>query len=120
MGQISLSQRYLAATTDAQRLALATAAESLNAQNSVPAHRIETLCALGITILSVVMLRSAFPKGAAYLGITTFPVAVLGEALAPVFGMDNLVYLWWAFFWIWLLVVGWTLFRLGARQSPMS
>lgn len=121
MGQLALSQRYLAATTAAQRLALATAAESLNAQNSIAAHSIETVCALGVTLLSFVMLRGVFPKLSAYVGIITFPIAVLGEALAPLLGLGELVYLWWAFFLIWLLAVGWTLSRLGShRGSPLS
>jgi hypothetical protein len=62
MGQLSLSERYLAATTEAQRLSLATAAESLIAQNSIVAHSIETLCALGITVLSLVMLKGVFHR----------------------------------------------------------
>jgi hypothetical protein len=117
MGQLALSQRYLAASTQAERLALATAAESLNAQNSIAAHSIETLCALGITVLSIVMLRGVFPKVSAYLGLATFPLAVLGEAFAPILGQALLGYLWWAFFLIWLIVVGWTLLRLGSKGT---
>jgi hypothetical protein len=118
MGQLSLSDRYLAATTGAQRLALAAAAEGLSAQNSIAAHSIETLCALGITVLSLVMLKGVFHKSIASMGIATFPLAVLGEALAPLLGIGDLVYLWWAFFMIWLIAVGWKLSRLGSSSTP--
>jgi hypothetical protein len=113
IGQLALSERYLAATTQAERLALARAAESLIAQNSNVAHSIETLCALGVTLLSLVMLKGVFHKSVAVVGSATFPLAVLGEALAPLLGLGDLVYLWWAFFLVWLIAVGWKLSRLG-------
>ncbi len=87
MGQLSLSDRYMAATTEAQRLAFATASESLVAQNSIAAHGIETLCALGITVISLVMLKGVFHKSIAYLGIATFPLAVIGEVFQPILGI---------------------------------
>jgi hypothetical protein len=83
MGQLALSQRYLAATTQAERKALATAAESLIAQNSIVAHSIETLCALGVTVLSLVMLKGVFRKSVAYVGIATSLSLCLEKHLRP-------------------------------------
>jgi hypothetical protein len=109
-GLIYLSDHYVAATTVAQRAALTTAAEGLIAvSNAVNAAGI--LTALGILILSLVMLKGVFPKGVAYLGIVTGALGIVGEALRDILGPGYIVY--GLLLPIWFLAVGWKLYRLA-------
>src|SRR6266516_287854 len=67
---IYLSDQYVAATTAAQRVAFATAAEGhIAVTNAVNSAGI--LFEVGILIISLVMLKGVFHKGVAYLGIVT-------------------------------------------------
>src|ERR1700693_1573008 len=112
---ILLSNQYAAATADAQRLAFATAAESLIATtNAVTFAGI--MLEVGILIISVVMLKGVFSKGVAYLGIATGVVGIFSEALRPVIGFAYIVF--FVLEVIWLIAVGWRLYRLGSRDSP--
>jgi len=112
---ILLSDQYAAATTEAQRLAFATAAESLiAATNAVNLAGI--MLEVGILIASLVMLRGVFPKWVAYLGIVTGVVGILSEALRPLIGFAYIVYFLLEL--IWLIAAGWRLYRLGTRVSP--
>ncbi|HSP08745.1 MAG TPA: DUF4386 family protein [Candidatus Dormibacteraeota bacterium] len=111
---ILLSNQYAAATADAQRLAFATAAESLIATtNAVTFAGI--MLEVGILIISVVMLKGVFPKGVAYLGIATGVVGIFSEALRPVIGFAYIVF--FVLEVIWLIAVGWRLHRLGSSGS---
>ena len=111
---ILLSNQYAAATADSQRLAIATAAESLIATtNAVTFAGI--MLEVGILIISVVMLKGVFPKGVAYLGIATGIVGIFSEALRPVIGYAYIVF--FVLEVIWLIAVGWRLYRLGSRSS---
>jgi hypothetical protein len=111
---ILLSDQYAAATADAQRLALATAAESLvAATNAVTFAGI--MLEVGILIISVVMLKGVFPKSVAYLGIVTGVVGIFSEALRPVIGFAYIVF--FVLEVIWLIAVGWRLYRLGSSDS---
>jgi hypothetical protein len=113
-GLVYLSDHYVAATTAAQRAALATAAESLVAvSNAVNAAGI--LTALGILILSLVMLKGVFQKGVAYLGIVTGALGIVSEALRDLLGPGYIVY--GLLLPIWFLAVGWKLYRLGSSSS---
>jgi Domain of unknown function (DUF4386) len=115
-----LSNQYAAATADAQRLAFATAAESLIATtNAVTFAGI--MLEVGILIISLVMLKGVFPKGIAYLGIATGIVGIFSEALRPVIGFAYIVF--FVLEVIWLIAVGWRLYRLrssGSREPGMS
>ncbi len=112
-GLVSLSDHYVAATSVAQRASLATAAESLIAQNnSVSAGGI--LFAVGVLFLSLAMVKGVFQKGIAYLGIVTGVIGIMCEALRPVLGSIYSLYL---ILLIWFIAVGWTLYRLGAGRS---
>ncbi len=105
----------MAATTAAQRAAEATAAEGLIAvSNAVNAAGI--LTALGILILSLVMLKGVFPKGVAYLGIVTGALGIASEALRDTIGPGYFVY--GLLLPIWFLAVGWKLYRLGSSGLP--
>jgi hypothetical protein len=109
-GLVYLSDLYMAATTAAQRAAFATTAEGLIAQyNTVSAAGI--LMNIGILILSLVMIKGVFQKGVAYLGIITGALGIMSEALRPILGYGYAVY--GILSLIWLIAVGWKLYRLG-------
>ena len=109
-----LSDHYVAATTAAQRAAFATAAEGLIAvSNAVNAAGI--LTAIGILIISLVMLKGVFHKGVAYLGIVTGALGILSETLRPMLGVGYSVY--GILLPIWFIAVGWKLYRLGSSRS---
>jgi hypothetical protein len=109
-GLIYLSDQYVAATTVAQQTALATAAESLIAvTNAVASSGI--LTALGMLILSLVMLKGVFPKGVAYVGIAAGALGIISEALRPLIGPGYFIY--GLLLPTWFLLVGWKLYRLA-------
>jgi len=109
---VLLSDQYMAAITAAQHAAYATAAESLIAMaNAVSASGI--LFSIGILIISIVMLKGVFHKGIAYLGIVTGALAIFSEAFRPLIGIGYIVY--FILEVIWLIAVGWKLFRLGEK-----
>lgn len=110
LGLVYLSDQYVLAT-DTQRIVLATAAESLLAQNNVFNPIYDIVFVISILIISVVMLKGVFHKSVAYLGIATTPAAIIGLALWPIIGI---AYFWWWFvFMVWFIAVGWKLYRLG-------
>ena len=116
-GLIYLSDQYVAAATAAQRIAYATAAESLIAStNAVNAAGI--LFEVGILIISLVMLKGVFHKGVAYLGIVTGAIGIVSEALRPILGFGYIVF--FVLEVIWLIAVGWKLYRLGSSSSHSS
>ena len=103
-GLVYLSDNYMAATTDAQRIAFATAAEwAIAVNNAVSAAGIDpllTACAIGVLVISLVMLKGIFPKGVAYFGIVTgalgiisaFGIIVRPIAVPPPLGIGYTVY----------------------------
>jgi len=87
---VYLSDQYAAATTDAQRATFATAAEGFiavnNAVSAAGVDPILTAGAIGILVLSLVMLKGMFHKGVAYLGIVAGALGVisaLGVIIRP-------------------------------------
>jgi len=113
-GLVYLSDQYVVATTAAQRIAFATAAEGLIAvTNAVNAAGI--LFEIGILIISIVMLKGVFHKGVAYLGIVTGALGIISEALRPILGVGYIVF--FVLEVIWLIAVGWKLYRLGSSSS---
>ncbi|HAE84434.1 MAG TPA: hypothetical protein DCK85_13680 [Ktedonobacter sp.] len=109
-GLVYLSDQYATATTAAQHIAFATAAEGLIAvTNAVNSAGI--LFEVGILIISLVMLKGVFHKGVAYLGIVTGALGIVSEALRPILGFGYVVF--FVLEVIWLIAVGWKLYRLG-------
>jgi len=109
---VLLSSQYMEATTAIQKAAYAAAAESLMAMaNSVSASGI--LFSIGILIISLVMLRGVFNRGIAYLGVATGTIAVFSETFRPVIGVGYIVF--FILEVIWLIAVGWKLYRLSAK-----
>ena len=65
---VYLSDQFMAAADPARSAALATAAETLIAQNRTTAVA-GPLEAVALLIVSIVMLKGVFPKAVAYLGV---------------------------------------------------
>jgi hypothetical protein len=109
---ITLAGDYAAAASDAQRTALVAAANypaSILASRLEPVYSIAIL-SLGILLIGFVMLKSVFGRSAAYLALATgilgivsiagWGFTVIGNALTAT---------------IWVLLVGYRLYRLGQR-----
>ncbi len=111
---VYLSDQYAGATTDEQRAAFATAAEGFIAQNNIPSPP-GILTAIGILVISLVMLRGVFHKGIAYLGIATGAIGIISESLRPLLGLGYIGY--GLLLPTWFFAVGWKLYRLGASSS---
>jgi hypothetical protein len=107
---VYLSGQYAAAATDVQRLALSTAAEGFIATANAVSS-VGVLTALGILLLSVLMLRGVFGKSAAILGIVTGAVGIVSEALRPQIGFAYSLY--GLLLLAWFAVVGWKLLRVS-------
>ncbi|UCH10754.1 MAG: hypothetical protein JSU61_02370 [Fidelibacterota bacterium] len=110
LGLVYLSDQYLEGT-EAQRSLLAAAAEALIAQNNAFNPIYESLFAIGIMILSIVMLKGIFHKSVAYLGIAIAPIAIIAMSLWSVVWIGY--FWWWAFFAVWFCAVGWKLYSLS-------
>lgn len=113
-GLVYLSDQYVTSATAAQRLALATAAEGfLATANAVSSAGI--LTALGILLLSLVMLQGIFHRGVAFLGIVAGAVGIIFEAFRPLIGA--LYGLYGLLLPAWFIAVGLKLFKIGFRPS---
>jgi hypothetical protein len=107
-GLVYLSYEYTAAT-DAQHATFASAAESLLAQNnSVSVGGV--LFAVSVLVISIVMLEGVFSKWVAWLGIASGGVGIICESLRPMIGAAFSLY---SVVLIWLIAVGWKLYRLA-------
>jgi len=76
---VYLSDQFMAAADPARRVALATAAETLIAQNRTTVV-VGPLEAVALLIVSIVMLKGVFPKAVAYLGVATGVLGISAEA----------------------------------------
>ena len=111
---VVLSDRYAAATTDAERAVFVAGAEVLLALNDTQVV-IGVLQTLGILLLSALMLRGVFPKGLARLGIATGGIGIVSEALRPLLGWAYAIY--GVLLFVWLLWVAVALWRLRAQTA---
>lgn len=115
-GLVYLSDHSVESITAAQRTAFATSAEGLIAvSNAVNAAGI--LTALGILVLSLVMLKGTFPKWIAIVGIITGALGMASEALREMIGIGYIFY--GLLLPLWFLAVGWRLYRLGSSSEPL-
>jgi hypothetical protein len=109
-GLVPLSDQYASASGAAQRASIVTTADGLLAQiNSVSVGGI--LFAVGVLVISLAMLKSDFPKAVAILGIVSGTVGIVCESLRPVMGAWYGIY---GILMLWLLAVGWKLYRLSS------
>lgn len=111
---VTLSDQFVAATTEAQRAAFAAAAEGFIALNTVPTV-MGVLEATGILLVSLLMLKSVFSRVVVYLGIVTGAIGIVCEALRPLLGPGYIVY--GLLLFVWLPILGWQLYRLGRGKE---
>ena len=113
---VYLSDQFMATADPARRVAFATAAETLIAQNRTTVV-VGPLTTVGLLIVSIVMLKGVFPKAVAYLGIAAGVLGIVGEALRMIFegfyGIAGVLAL------IWMGAVGWSLYRLGRSSGQV-
>lgn len=114
---IALSGNYAAAANDAQRIVYVAAA---NYASAVLASRLEAFYAIvilssGILITSLVMLKGIFGKSTAYLGLAAGALGIVSIAGWNVAIIMNAVLAT-----IWVLFVGYRLYRLGARSGRFA
>ena len=113
---VYLSDQFMATADPARRVAFATAAETLIAQNRTTVV-VGPLTTVGLLIVSIVMLKGVFPKAVAYLGVAAGVLGIVGEALRMIiegyYGIAGVLAL------IWMGVVGWNLYRLGRSSGQV-
>jgi hypothetical protein len=118
---ITLSSRYVAASNDNQRQTIVTLADYSSAvlSSSLLGIYVILVPAIGIFIISLVMLKGGFSKVAAYIGVITGilgVVSVVGaffiSALSIIIVITSILTTVWFFF------VGYGLIRLSRMQLP--
>jgi hypothetical protein len=115
-GLVELSNQY-AAAGEGSRPSLASAADALAAYaNAVSAAGI--LTALGILLLSALMLKGRFPKATAILGIVTGASGIALEALRPIVGPFYAVYGLLLPLWFLAAALGLRRIARSPRASP--
>ncbi len=108
LGLLTLSDKYAAATTDAQRAVYVTAAEAVQANSGGgPASGI--LLAVALIIIGLVMLKGVFDRATAYLGIVLG--ILLFISLLPAIGFLFIVLIPLAA--VWFLAVGFRLYKIS-------
>lgn len=109
---VYLSDRYAGADDDAARLRYSTAAEAIVAENNTPAV-VGVLSALGILLISVVMLKGVLPRTLAWLGIATGGLGVVAESLRH--AVPEFYWGYGVLMWAWFVAIGIALVRLAGR-----
>jgi hypothetical protein len=114
---ITLSGNYAAATNDAQRMAYVAAA---NYASAVLTSRLEAVYAIvvlsfGILLIGLVMLKGSFHKSTAYVSLVT---GVLG--IVSITGWNVTIIMNAVFATVWVLLVGYGLYRLGGRSGRVA
>jgi len=115
---IALSGDYAAATNDTQRAAYVAAANYASAVLESTLEGVYSIATLsvGILMIGLVMLKGAFGKGTAYLGVATGilgVVSVAGPFFVSTVGVAIIVAS--VLTTVWVLFVGHRLYRLGRR-----
>lgn len=104
---LMLSDHYAGATSETERAALVASAETMIAYNDAPAA-LGVMQALGVLLISLVMLHGVFPRGLAWLGVATGAVGIVCEALRPWLGVVYSTYGLLLFAWmIWMTLALW-------------
>ena len=105
---VHLSGQYIAAGTDARRLALTTAAEGFIASAN-GLNFVGFLTALGILLLSVITRKGVYGKFVFFVGIAAGAVGMVFEPLRPLMGNSYTIY--GTLLLAWFIGVGLKLFR---------
>ena len=115
---ISLSSRYIAATTDAQRTIFIAGADYVSALLESPLVAIYTILipGIGIFVAGLVMLEGIFSKSTAYLGLSTGIFAFIAT-VGPFFvnTFDVTIIIVSILTTLWFLFAGYRLYRLGQQ-----
>lgn len=115
---LMLSDSYASAAMDPERSALIASAETMIAYNDSPAP-LGVLQALGVLLISLVMLHGIFSRGLTWLGILTGAVGIVCEALRPWLGIAYSIY--GLLLFAWMIWVTWELWRLAhAPDGPTA
>lgn len=115
---ITLSGHYDAASTAAQRAAYVAAA---TCPTAVLASTLEAvfsiaILALGTLMTGLVMLRTTFSRTAAYVGVATGILGIASVAGPLLAGaLSATIYVASVFTTLWVLLVGYRLYRLGRQ-----
>jgi hypothetical protein len=112
LGLTYLAENYQAAG-GIQQSSIHAAADALLAINNAFNPLYESVFAISVLILSLVMLKSVFHKIVAYLGILTAIASFTALILWPVLEIGYLW--WWALFMIWFVAVGWKLILFAKK-----
>jgi hypothetical protein len=113
---VYLSDQYAAAADPAARSAFIAAAEAFVAENNTVSLA-GVLTPLGVLLISLPMVRGAFPHWAGWLGIVTGVLGLVSEALR--FATPALYAVYGPLLWVWFAVVGISLLRLPRHvESP--
>jgi hypothetical protein len=109
---LTLSERYGAATSDAERTVFIAAASYASAVLASGLERVYAILVLSLAILAIgfVMLKSAFSRVTAYVAVIT---GLLG--IASLTGWSVAIILNAIFATIWIFLSGYRLYRLGRR-----
>ncbi len=111
LAMVVLSDKYADATTDAERSTYVAGAELLIALNDLPAVILGVLQTIGILLFALLMLRSTFPRGLAWLGVATGGIGIIVEALRPLIGWAYATY--GVLLFVWLTWLAFELWKVG-------
>ncbi|MDE3103318.1 MAG: DUF4386 family protein [Chloroflexota bacterium] len=114
---VYLSDQWTSAADASQQALFVAAAEGLIAINRTPTA-VGVLAPIAMLLTSVAMLRGAFPRWIAALGIATGVLGVASEALRPV--IEGGYTLYGLLMLVWFGGVGWRLWRLGRGSAARS
>jgi hypothetical protein len=112
----TISQNYVAATSDIQRAAyVATANYVLGVTAASEPFYSFVVSSIGFLIISLVMLKGVFSKATAYLGIAASIVGFVDgiSLFVPALAISAAIAI--ILYGIWSLLVGYRLYRLGKR-----
>lgn len=113
---LTLSNQYIEAVSNTQRMAITAASTypSLVLESSLLFIYNSLVLAVGILMIGFVMLRGHFAKTIAYLGVVTGVMGVF-SVVGPLFHeiLSSAIVLTSILTTIWLLLVGYTLYRSG-------
>lgn len=112
---VYLSDRYSATTSEEERRSFATAAEAIVAENNTPAI-VGVLSALGILLISLVMVKGVLPRFLAWLGIITGALGVVSEVLRH--AVPEFYWGYGILLWVWFIATGIALIALARRTTP--
>lgn len=111
LGMLYLADQWEVADAD-RRAGLEAAAEAVTAPLDAFNPLFETVFAVGVLLISLAMLRSAFPRWMAWLGIAAAVSEFVAVGVLSFIGMGY--FWWWLVFSAWFAAVGWRLLRLPA------